>query len=84
MDGAGAPDARFVRLGSLLTYMDLRTRRRRMIRVVAPERANADEGEVSVLSPIGAALIGLREGAVIRWRTADGGMRAVKVLTIET
>lgn len=78
-------DLRFVRLNSTVTYKDLRTRRRRIVQVVQPEHAHQDENRVSILSPIGAALIGLPEGSVFRWaERIDGATRAVKVLAVES
>lgn len=72
----------FVRLGSWVAYRDLRTKRERHVRVVRPEQANPEENYVSVLSPLGAALIGLAQGAIFRWGGPDGRLRAVKVLQI--
>ena len=80
-----APDAEdggFVRLGSSVLYKDLRTKRQRRVRLVRPGRENPEENEVSLLSPIGAALVGLAEGAIFRWPAPDGGTRAVKVLEV--
>ena len=74
---------RFVRLGSRVSYRDLSTKRERGVRVVRPEDADADGNWVSVLSPIGAALIGLSAGAIFRWADADGRLRVIKVLDVE-
>lgn len=74
---------RFVRLGSRASYRDLSTKRERGVRVVRPEDADADGNWVSVLSPIGAALIGLSAGAIFRWADADGRLRVIKVLDVE-
>ena len=75
-------DAQFVRLGSSVIYKDLRSKRRRCIRLVRPGCENADESEVSLLSPIGGALVGLAAGSVFRWVGLDGRLRAIKVLEI--
>lgn len=80
-----APDAtesRFVRLDSSVVYKDLRTKRQRRVRVVRPGSENSEENEVSLLSPIGAALVGLMEGAIFRWAGPDGQFRAIKVLEV--
>lgn len=80
-----APDAtpdRFVRLGSSVLYKDLRTKRQRLVRLVHPGSENYDENEVSLLSPIGGALVGLVEGSIFRWSCSDGRLRAIKVLEI--
>jgi len=80
-----APEARqdaFVRLGSAVVYKDLRTKRQRRVRLVRPGRENADENEISLLSPIGGALVGLSEGSIFRWMGSDGRLRAIKVLEV--
>lgn len=44
----------------------------REVTLVYPEQADIDLGRISVLTPIGTALLGLREGQSIAWRTRDG------------
>ena len=72
----------FARLGAVARYRDLRTKRERVIKIVPPQNADGDENAVSVLTPIGAALIGLKEGAIFRWGE-PGRTRAVKLLSVE-
>ena len=78
-----AADTQFVRLGACVHYKDLRTKRQRWVRLVRPGEATADDNEVSILSPIGGALIGLAPGSIFRWAGADGRTRAIKVLEID-
>lgn len=73
---------RFVRLGSCVRYRDLSTKRERDVRVVRPEDADTGGNWVSVLSPVGAALIGLSAGAIFRWADPDGRLRVIKVLKV--
>lgn len=47
--------------------------------LVFPENADADRNRISVLAPLGAALLGAREGDTVVWRTPDGEQR----MTIE-
>lgn len=47
---------------------------------VFPEDAYTQPNAVSVLTPLGAALIGLSEGASVDWCTASGDRRSKKVL----
>lgn len=70
---------RFVRLGSSVAYRDLLSGRSRTVQVVVPEAADIDENRLSVLSPVGAALIGLCEGASFSWTTDDGRPRVLVV-----
>lgn len=83
-DAPTALSETFVRLGAPVRYKDLRTKRERLVRVVAPEAADPEENRVSVVSPIGAALIGLRPGSIFRWLEPDGSPRAIKVVEVET
>lgn len=80
---AAAPSGTFVRLEAPVRYKDLKTKRERRVHVVAPEAADPEENRVSVLSPIGAALIGLRVGSIFRWLGPDGASRAIKVVEVE-
>lgn len=50
--------------------------------LVYPDEDRWNEGCVSVLSPLGAAVLGLSEGQSIRWRTPSGGARGVTVLRV--
>jgi regulator of nucleoside diphosphate kinase len=74
--------ARFVRLGCWVVYKDLRSKRQQHVRLVRPDSENFEENEVSLLSPVGAALVGLAEGAIFRWAAPDGQLRAIKVLEV--
>lgn len=74
----------FVRPGSWLTYRDLRTKEESRVRLLHPGDGDQGAGDVSMLSPLGAALIGLMEDAIFRWSEADGRLRAIKVVSIET
>lgn len=47
-----------------------------------PADADPAEGFISVLSPLGAALIGLRVGDVARWDTPDGKAHEARVLSL--
>ncbi len=51
----------------------------REVELVYPARADIALGRVSVLTPIGAALIGLRTGQSITWITRDGRKQVLTV-----
>jgi regulator of nucleoside diphosphate kinase len=42
------------------------------VKLVYPKDANAAEGKISVLAPIGSALLGLRTGQTIEWQVPHG------------
>ena len=68
-DGAVPNDV--VRMGSTVTFKsdDGNTR---TFKLVYPAEESLDEHRISVMTPVGAALIGLAEGQSISWTARDG------------
>lgn len=67
-----------VRMGSVVEYGD-DSGERRVVTLVFPGEADIEKGRVSILTPIGAALIGMAEGRSIDWRARDGRARRLTV-----
>lgn len=67
-----------VRMGSTLRYVS-DSGERRTVTLVYPADADISAGKVSVLTPIGAALIGLSPGQSIDWQTRDGRLHRLAV-----
>lgn len=74
--------AAFVKLGSTVRFEDRSTRRRRTIQLVLPESADIDANRISVLTPVGAALLGLTAGREFTWKAADGRVRTLSILEV--
>ncbi len=74
--------AHVVALGSRVEFRDESTGETRQARLVLPGEADIAEGRISVLSLVGAGLIGLSEGQSIDWPTVDGRMRRLSVLSV--
>jgi len=74
--------ARVVRLGSRVRYRDLVTGAEHLARLVLPADADPAQGRISVLGEPGAALIGVPQDQVFRWRDAAGRLQAVQVLEV--
>jgi len=55
----------------------------RRVRLVFTGQADIAAGRISILTPIGAALIGLSEGQSIAWKTRDGRSRQLTILAVE-
>ncbi|HEX7079702.1 MAG TPA: nucleoside diphosphate kinase regulator [Gammaproteobacteria bacterium] len=72
-----------VKLGAAVTFADGATGRTQTVRLTFPAQADVSAGRISVLSPIGAALIGLSVGQSIRWRMEDGSTRELTVLAVD-
>jgi regulator of nucleoside diphosphate kinase len=64
-----------VTMNSEVVYEDCETAVRRTVRVVLPKDADVARGDISVLAPIGSALIGLRVGQTIEWPVPNGTKR---------
>jgi regulator of nucleoside diphosphate kinase len=47
-----------------------------------PDDAEPSQGFISVLSPLGASLLGLRAGDVARWRTPVGQERMARIVDV--
>ena len=54
----------------------------REIALVYPDEADAGQGRISVLSPVGTALLGLRAGQQARWCAPDGRAAVLQVEAI--
>ena len=76
----GRISAKIVRMGSALRFTsDLAEDR--SVTLVMPGEANIAENKISILTPIGVALIGLSVGQSIDWTARDG---RVHRLTVES
>lgn len=54
----------------------------RELSVVYPEDANADEARMSILSPIGAALLGAHVGDAVSWQGTGGAATQAQVQAV--
>ena len=70
-----------VTMNSQVVYEDCETSVQRTVTVVYPKDADAGSGRVSVLAPIGSALLGLRVGQAIEWPVPTGTKR-IRVVEI--
>jgi regulator of nucleoside diphosphate kinase len=51
------------------------------IMLVTPDKANIKEKKVSIMAPIGAALIGFKEGQKVKWQV-PGGKRTFTIVKV--
>jgi regulator of nucleoside diphosphate kinase len=72
-----------VTMNSRIRIMDPDTREARTVTLVYPGEEDSRRGKVSVLTPLGTALLGLPEGARMEWRTLDGRRKSVSVLEVQ-
>ncbi len=70
-----------VTMNSEVVYEDCDTFATRRVKLVYPKDADAARGHVSVLAPIGSAILGLRVGQTIEWEVPRGRKR-LRILEI--
>lgn len=71
-----------VRMGSKVTYLDEGNGVSRNIELVFPEDADFKSGKISVLSPVGTALLGLKAGQTIDWSFPNDPYRRLQVVSV--
>lgn len=64
-----------VTMHSRVRIVDMRTGEQMVFQLVYPYEANYAENRISVLAPIGTALLGYPAGTVIEWRVPSGRRR---------
>lgn len=72
-----------VNMGAEVTFRDLESGASSRCTLVYPHQADAATQRVSVLAPVGAALIGLAEGETIAWPIPGGKLRKLQVVAVE-
>ncbi len=75
-------DPDVVTMGSKLLLQEPRTGQQHALTLCYPADAEPAVGRVSVLSPVGSALLGLRVGSTARWLTPDGEPKAAYLMAI--
>lgn len=72
-----------VSMNSEVAFRDEKTGRIQTMRLVYPPESDVSKGRLSVLTPVGAALIGVRVGESISWETPAGEVRTLTVLSVK-
>jgi regulator of nucleoside diphosphate kinase len=70
-----------VGLHSTAEIVDLETGETDRFTLTLPEQADAAQGRLSVLAPLGTALLGYAEGDTLEWRM-PGGLRRLRLQTV--
>lgn len=71
-----------VAMNSRIDFVDEGTGARRTVQLVYPRNADIAAGRVSILTPIGAGLIGMTAGSSIRWPDRDGHDRLLHIVRV--
>ena len=79
---AGEMPQDVVTMNSRVRVKDLDSGRESTYQIVFPSAADVRENRISVLAPIGTALLGYRAGTTVEWRVPSG-MRRFRILKVE-
>lgn len=71
-----------VTMNSRVRFVDETTGAEREATLVYPKDAAAAEGRISILAPVGAALIGLRAGDSIDWPMPNGRNKRLRIVEV--
>jgi regulator of nucleoside diphosphate kinase len=71
-----------VTMNSVVSFEDLDTGERSEVTLVYPSATSGTEGRVSILAPIGGALLGLSVGDSIEWPVPAGRSRRLRVTAV--
>jgi regulator of nucleoside diphosphate kinase len=71
-----------VSMNSKVCFQDLESGKETVVTLVYPHEANIEENKISILAPVGSALIGLQVGQVIQWPVPNGKVKRLKVVSV--
>lgn len=71
-----------VAMNSFVTFTDMDSADEKTVQLVYPQDADINNLKISILSPVGSALIGLSIGGTIEWPIPQGKFRHLKVVVV--
>lgn len=71
-----------VSMNSKVVFKDADAGSEMEVTLVYPHEANIESNKISILAPLGSALIGLRVGQSIDWPMPNGKQKTLKVLSV--
>jgi regulator of nucleoside diphosphate kinase len=77
-----AMPADVVTMNSRVRFADVETGAESEVILVFPRLADVEHGRISILAPVGSALLGLAVGASIDWPVPDGRKRRLRVVEV--
>lgn len=72
---------KIVRIGSQVEIEEMKSKRTMKVKLVLPTEANLAQGKVSLLAPLGVALIGFSEGDEVNWEM-PAGTTQIRILKV--
>lgn len=71
-----------VSMNSAVKFEEVKDGKSSEVTLVYPNEASIDENKISILTPIGSALIGLRVGQTIQWTLPNGKEKELRVISV--
>lgn len=71
-----------VAMNTEVQFVDAESGRKSVLTITYPHEARIEEGKISILTSMGAALIGLKVGQEIRWSFPNGQDKTLKVISV--
>lgn len=79
---AGQIARNVVTMNSRVVFENQRTAERREVWLVYPHESDVERGRISVLAPIGSALLGLAVGQTIDWPLPGGHVKQLRIVEV--
>jgi regulator of nucleoside diphosphate kinase len=70
-------------MGARVEFVDQAHGESRAVTLVYPAEADIAAGRISILTPVGAGLLGLRPGQSIQWPDREGHERELRVVSVQ-
>ncbi len=71
-----------VTMRSRILFEDLETGRRREATLVYPEESDVDQSRISILAPVGVAVLGLKVGDTIEWPLPNARRARLRIVEV--
>lgn len=78
--GQISPDV--VTMRSRILFEDMETGRRREATLVYPEESDIDQSRISILAPVGLAVLGLKVGDMIEWPLPNARLAKLRIVEV--
>ncbi len=78
----GNIDPDIVTMNSTIRYVEDETGKEQVVTLVYPQNADIENGKLSILAPVGLALLGLRVGQSIEWKVPSGRTSRLRILEL--
>jgi regulator of nucleoside diphosphate kinase len=72
-----------VTMGAVVSFVDEGSGAQRSVTLVYPREADIAAGRISILTLVGAGLIGLSQGQIIRWPDRSGRERHLRIESVQ-